>query len=196
MIPRLALLFGLALPSQLPAASRHYELDPVHSRIVFFVSHAGFSNSIGTFSGITGSLDFDPDEPAAARIEAVVPIARLDLGDAKWRERILDPTFFAVKTFPEARFVSTAVEARDDGRYTVHGDLTLHGITRRIALDARINRIGRHPLTLRSTAGFSAQTTLSRLAFGMDKWKKLVGDAVEVRIEIETTRRRNEGEND
>jgi polyisoprenoid-binding protein YceI len=192
---RLCVLSVLCLPfAATHAESRHYELDPVHTRIAFFVQHAGFSRAIGTFAGITGELDFDPDQPQQARVDATVPIASLELGDAKWRERILDPTFFGVKNFPDARFVSTSVETAGDGRLTIHGDLTLHGVTQRIALDARLNQIKRHPLTLRNTAGFSARTTLSRFAFGMEKWKKLVGDEVEVLIEVEATRRRDDGE--
>lgn len=178
------------------AEPARYALDPVHSRIVFLVSHAGFSRAIGTFSGLAGELHFDPEDPAAARVEATVPIGRLELGDAKWRARILDPTFFDVEDFPSARFVSTRVEPQPDGALRVAGALTLHGVTREITLDARLNRLDRHPLTLRRTAGFSARTVLRRADFGMQKWKTLVGDEVEVLIEIEATRRRGEGETD
>jgi polyisoprenoid-binding protein YceI len=176
------------------AQSHSYALDPVHTRIAFFVSHAGFSRAIGTFSGISGTLQIDPDDPSAARVEAVVPITRLDLGDAKWRDKVLDPTFFNVKKFPEARFVSTAVEAIDADSLRVTGDLSLHGVTQSIVLQVQMNPIRRHPLTLRNTAGFSAGTTLSRAAFGMQKWKKLVGDPVEVLIEVEATRERDNEE--
>jgi polyisoprenoid-binding protein YceI len=178
------------------AEPARYELDPVHSRIVFLVSHAGFSRAIGTFSGVSGELHFDPDAPAAARVEASVPIERLELGDAKWRARILDPTFFDVKDFPTARFVSTAVEPGTDGALRVTGTLDLHGVRREVVLEAKLNRLDRHPLTLRRTAGFSARSVLKRSDFGMLKWKKLVGDEVEVLIEIEATRRRGDGEKD
>jgi polyisoprenoid-binding protein YceI len=180
----------LAIASALPAraASQSYALDPVHSRIAFRVSHAGFSDAIGTFSGITGTLQLDEDDWRSARVEARIPIQSLDLGDAQWRERILDPTFFAAKKFPEARFVSTRVEALGEGRLRVLGRLDLHGIERELALEVRVNRVARHPLTLRRTAGFSATTTLSRADFGMRKWKNLVGDEVTVSIEIEAQR--------
>lgn len=176
------------------AQSRRYEFDPVHSRIVFFVQHAGFSRAIGTFSGVTGTLDFDPEQPSTATVQARVPIDSLNLGDAKWRKRVLDPTFFGVKRHPHASFASTAVQADVDGSLRVTGDLTLHGVTREITLDARLNQLKRHPLTLRSTAGFSARTQLSRAAFGMEKWKNLVGDEVEVMIEIEAVRARAKGD--
>lgn len=192
MIPRLLVLvlFLLATPFVRAAADR-YELDPVHTRIVFFVQHAGFSRAIGTFSGINGTLMFDPDDPASATVQATVPIASLELGDAKWRDKVLDPTFFNVKKFVEATFVSTSVAVIDAGKLRVSGELTVHGVQQPVVLEVQLNDAKRHPLTLRTTAGFSARTTLSRGAFGMKKWKKLVGDEVEVVIEVEATRKRD-----
>jgi polyisoprenoid-binding protein YceI len=188
----LALLFSVFAQ----AGTEHFALDPVHSRIAFRVSHAGFSDAIGTFSGITGTLSFDEDDWRSARVEARIPIDRLDLGDAKWRERVLDPTFFGVRKHPEARFLSTRVEPLSDSTLRITGMLLLHGIEEEVTLDVKINRIARHPLTLRRTAGFSATTTLSRAAFGMKKWKNLVGDEVTVSIEIEAERQQPKQEKD
>ena len=185
LLTALVLLLGASAAS---AESETFAFDPVHSRIAFRVSHAGFSDAIGTFSGITGSVSFDESDWRNARVEARIPIDRLDLGDAEWRERILDPTFFGVWKYAEARFVSTRVEALVDGRLRVLGVLDLHGVEQEVTLDVAINRIARHPLTLRRTAGFSATTTLSRAAFGMKKWKNLVGDEVSISIEIEAQR--------
>jgi polyisoprenoid-binding protein YceI len=191
MTPHALLLAALlAVAAPLGAETRRYELDPVHSRIVFLVSHAGFSRAIGTFSGVEGVLEFDESDWRGARVEARIRIDSLELGDAKWRERILDPTFFDAGRHPEARFVSTRVEPAGDGRLRVTGNLELRGERREVVLDVTINRIDRHPLTLRGTAGFSARTQLSRAAFGMQKWKNLVGDEVELMIEVEALRRR------
>jgi polyisoprenoid-binding protein YceI len=186
------LLSLLAAP--LAAEPRRYALDPIHTRIAFRVGHAGFSQAIGTFSGITGTLEFDPEDWPGARVDARIPIASLDLGDATWRERVLDPTFFAAQKHPEARFVSTRVEVVAANRLRVLGRLDLHGEQEEVALEVEVNRVGRHPLTLRHTAGFSARATLSRAAFGMRKWKNLVGDEVEVSIEIEALRDRGNDE--
>jgi polyisoprenoid-binding protein YceI len=184
------LLLALLAPRPASAAPERYELDPVHSRIVFLVSHAGFSRAIGTFSGLTGELHYDAKAPAGSRVEARVPIARLELGDEKWRKRILDPTFFDAEDFPYARFESTGVDASAAPKLRVTGTLELHGVRREVTLEADFNRLDRHPLTLRRTLGFSARTLLRRSEFGMLKWKNLVGDEVEVLIEIEATRKR------
>src|SRR5687767_14085165 len=83
----------LALAAAPPARAETWRLDPVHTRVAFSVDHAGLSQAIGTFAGARGRLDFDPDRPTAARVELTVPLATLELGDAKWRDAVLDGTF-------------------------------------------------------------------------------------------------------
>jgi polyisoprenoid-binding protein YceI len=63
-----------------------------------------------------------------------------------------------------------------------------------VQLHVKFNKLARHPLTFRRTAGFSATATLSRKDFGMDKWDKLVGDEVRLVLEVEATRERKDGE--
>ncbi|MBB5209442.1 polyisoprenoid-binding protein YceI [Chiayiivirga flava] len=185
----------MALPCLLAAAGafakpQHYELDPVHTRIVFAIDHLGFSKSLGTFSHPSGSLWFDPDDWRSARVDVTVDIASLDLGDAKWRERMFKRDYFDLDDHAQARFVSTAVEPTGDTTARVHGNLTLRGTTLPLSLDVTLNRHGRNPLTLRTTAGFSATATLKRSDFGMDDNLRTVGDAVELRIEVEASRKR------
>lgn len=188
-LPALALLVlglvGLASAGPARAELRHYRLDPVHTRIAFQVSHAGFSNPIGSFSKPKGTLDFDADDWSTARIEVELPLATLDLGDADWQGKILDRTFFDAGKFPVARFVSTKVERGPDNHARVTGNLTLHGVTAPLVLDVQLNALKRHPLTFHRTAGFSAKGTLSRRAFGMDRWEHLIGDPVTLVIEAE-----------
>ena len=196
MIRRLFLPAGLAaLLLAAPAASDTYAIDPVHTRIAFQANHAGFSWPLGTFSGARGRLEFDPKDWSQARVEVRFPIATLDLGDADWRRKILDRTFFDAEKFPEAHFVSTRVVPEGDGA-SVTGDLTLHGVTKPVTLKVKLNALARHPLTFRRTAGFSATGTLSRKAFGIDNWEKVVGDEVRLILEVEATRDKDAGEAD
>ena len=148
---------------------------------------------MGTFSKVSGVLDFDKEDWSNAHVEVHIPIDTLDLGDAKWQGKILDPTFFDAKKFPEAHFVSTKVEAKGKDEAEVTGDLTLHGVTRPVVLHVKLNQVGRHPLTFRHTAGFSATATLSRKDFGMEHWEKVVGDEVRLILEVEATRDKDAG---
>jgi polyisoprenoid-binding protein YceI len=188
----LALLTALAVP--LPVRGERFAIDPVHTRIGFQVSHAGFSRPLGSFSGAHGSLDFVQGDWRQAHVDVRIPVATLQLGDADWQKRILDPTFFDAKKFPEAHFVSTKVEAKGADSALVTGDLSLHGVTHPVVLQVKFNKLARHPLTFRRTVGFSATATLSRKDFGMDNWQKLVGDEVQLVLEVEAERDRQAGE--
>jgi polyisoprenoid-binding protein YceI len=194
-LPLLGLALALALPAA-PARAERFAIDPVHTRIAFQVSHAGFSWPVGTFSGASGVLDFDRKDWSRARVEVTFPVASLDLGDADWRGKILDPTFFDARQYPEARFVSTRVEPTGTDTADVTGELSLHGVTRPVLLHVKLNALARHPMTFRRTAGFSATGTLSRKDFGMDRWAKVVGDEVRLILEVEATRDRDAGEDE
>jgi polyisoprenoid-binding protein YceI len=170
------------------AAMQHFRIDPVHTRVAFQVSHAGFSHPIGSFAKAAGTLDFDPDDWSTAHVDVTLPLATLDLGDAGWQGKVLDRTFFDAARFPTARFVSTRVERGDGNHARITGELTLHGVTAPLVLEADLNALRRHPLTFKRTAGFSARGQLSRKAFGIDAWERVVGDAVTVLVELEAVR--------
>lgn len=181
------LLAGLAWPVAAPAQVQGYRLDPVHTRVAFTIDHAGFSAALGTVSGSTGAIAFDPRDWRATRVNIQVPLQRLDLGDDAWNQaarRMLD-----AQRFPVARFVSDSVEPVDATHAAVCGTLTLHGTSRPLCLQATFNQLKRQPLPpFRRTLGVSATTVLFRSEFGIDDWLSMVGDVVELRIEVEAHR--------
>lgn len=180
-----ALLLAL-LPGAALAQADSYRLDPVHTRVMFAIDHAGYSTALGTVSGSEGILHFDPEDWRSARLDVQVPIARLDLGDAKWNQATLARNLLDGERYPTARFVSTAVEPIDETHARVRGELTLRDVTREVVLDVTLNALKRYPLPpFRRTAGFSATTTLSRSAFGITAWPSVIGDDVQLRIEAE-----------
>lgn len=193
-------VLSLLLPLSALAANKGKEaetwrLDPVHTRVMFAISHAGFSNAIGTVSGSTGTLVFDPEDWTSASLRASVPIARVDLGDAKWNEATLAGNLLDAKHHPTAEFVSERVEPLAPDRARIHGTLTLRGVAQPVALDVTLNALKRHPLPpFRRTAGFSATATLSRKAFGITAWSSVIGDGVELRIEAEAVRQSGKGD--
>jgi len=189
-VVHLLLALVLALPLPAVAAARDYAIDPVHSRVLFSVDHLGYAQALGTFSAPRGWLRFDPDDWRAARVEVTIDLATLDLGDTDWNRRLARRDFFDIERHPQARFVSERIEPIDRRRARVIGQLELRGQRREVVLDVRFNKAGRHPLTLRRSVGFSATARLSRAAFGMRAWKSMVGDEVELRIEVEARRRR------
>jgi polyisoprenoid-binding protein YceI len=193
---RVAALILLLAAGAASAAPREYRIDPVHTRVLVSVDHLGFSQALGTLSAPRGRLLFDPRDWTTARVEVEIDLARIDFGDPDWNERMLRRDFLDAALHPVARFVSTHVQPLDENNARVHGTLSLRGITLPLVLEARLNRHARHQLTLRSTAGFSATATLSRAALGMTTWKNVVGDTIQVRIEVEAQRARRSREGD
>jgi len=188
------LWMGIA-PAQ--AANAAYELDPVHTRVMIAVEHAGFSKAIGTVSGSSGRLEFDPDDWSTAKLEVSVPLQRLDLGEEKWNKAVLADNLLDAEKFPAAHFISTRIEPIDPLHASVYGTLTLRGVSREVKLDVTLNALKRDPLPpFRRTAGFSATAILSRADFGIDAWKSVIGDNVELRLEVEATRTRKDGKED
>lgn len=189
-VARATLVAAVAwMASPVSAAPARYELDPVHTRVLFAVSHAGFSQALGTVSGSIGTLQFDPQDVSTARLEVSVPMQRLDLGDADWNRAALGTRLLDAQRWPQARFISTRIEPLGPDRFRVHGQLTLRGVTREVPLEVTFNALRRHPLPpFRRTAGFSAAASLSRSDFGIDAWPSSIGDRVELRIEAEALR--------
>ena len=174
-----------AAPSAASAKSEHFAIDPVHTRIAFKVDHLGLSKSIGTFSGANGTLDFDRDDWHGAKVAVEIPLDRLDMGDPKWKDKVLSASLLGVKQQPIARFVSTSVEPGAGDRALIHGTLSLRGHDSPVTLDAHLNALKRDSVTFKRTIGFSATTTLSRKALQVVGYPDAIGDTVEVQIEVE-----------
>lgn len=185
----LCLLAVAAAPAR--AGAERYALDPVHTRLLVAVDHAGFSRALGTVSGATGTLWFDPDDWTSARVEVEIPVDRLDFGDEAWNRATLAGNLLDAGRHPRATFRSTRVEPLGPDIAIVHGLLALRGVEREVALRVVLNAAKRHPMPpFRRTVGFSAVATLSRADFGIDAWKSVIGDSIELRLEVEASRAR------
>lgn len=166
-----------------------YDLDKPHTQIIFSVEHLGFSRSYGKFLDYTGNFVFDRGNPAASSTEVSIKTASLDMGDEKWDEHLLGPDFFDAAQFPEMTFKSTKIEVTGDKTAKITGDLTLHGVTKPVTLDATFNKAEKHAFSNKFVAGFSAHTTINRSDFGINYGLPMVGDAVDIIIEVEGNRR-------
>ena len=182
----------LALVAPISAAPVTYTFDPVHSQLVFFVEHLGFSHAIGRFSRWQGEFRFDPDDWSQSTIDVRIPVSSLDLGDAGWNKKILSGNWLDAENYPQMRFVGESMERIDAQTGKLSGRLSLHGETRSVTLDVRFNKLGVHPLTLKPTLGFTASASLKRSDFGLRESLNSVGDEITVRIEVEGQRKRSD----
>lgn len=179
-----ALLF--TLPAAANAEMRKYTFDPSHTQVIFFVNHMGFSMQEGEFHKVDGSLMLDEAQPEKAELNVTIDTNSLDMDEAKWDEHMKSADFFNVAKFPTMTFKSTSVKKTGDQTADVTGDLTLLGVTKPVTLAVKHNKSGKHPMNGKDVAGFSATGKLKRSDFGMTNGVPMVGDDVDIRIEIET----------
>lgn len=174
--------------SQALAEPVAYTLDPSHSQIVFSYDHLGFSTTYGMFSGFTGEVVFDASAPETSRVEVSFPVRSMLTG---WQERFdqfMGPQFFGEAADSLVQFSSTGIEVTGETTALISGDLVLNGETVGVTLDARLNKLGRSPLTGQDWAGFDATTTLKRSDFGLGDYVPFIGDEVTVWISIEAAK--------
>ena len=168
-----------------PAQAEKYELDRLHTQILFFVDHFGFSKSQGEFLDFDGHFTFDRKRVEDSTARIVIRTDSIDMDDEKWNRKMRGKSYFNTDAHPTMEFASTRVEDLGDGRLAVHGDLSILGATRPVTLDMKLNKTGLNLASGKKTAGFSGGTVLRRSEFGMDAHLKYIGDEVEIRLEVE-----------
>jgi polyisoprenoid-binding protein YceI len=189
-LPAGCTLFPVAEPERDLAAldPAAYRLDPAHTAVLFKVDHLGLSRFVGRFENVDATLDFDPNDPGAARLDVIVQTGSIDVVPADFADTLAGPDWFDAARFPEARFRSTSVEALGGDRWRVDGEFRLLGVARPLSLEVVFNGGAFNAFTGRYTVGFRAAATLQRSAFGLDAHVPAVGDEVELEIHAEFQR--------
>ncbi|MFC3099355.1 YceI family protein [Altererythrobacter lauratis] len=184
-------------PPQLPGAvdasrvtAGTYATDASHSLVGWKVNHFGFNDYFGIFGDVAGTLEIDPANLNAAKVDVTIPIASVVTASAGLTEHLMraganggNPDFFGPNPAP-ARFVSTSVHTT--GTHTAHimGDLTLNGVTKPVTIQAEFSGAGNHPFNQRATLGFHGTATIKRSEWNLGGFVPLVGDDVELDITI------------
>jgi polyisoprenoid-binding protein YceI len=159
-----------------------FKIDPVHSTVIFRISHLGTSEQYGRFNGPTGTLEVSNGELTG--VNAQVPVANLDTGNKKREEDVKGPDFFSAKEFPNVTFKSATVKKISDNTYEVTGDITIHGVTKPIT--ATVEKTGQGKgMTGRDIIGFETTFTIKRSDFGVKGLMGPVGDDVRVTFATE-----------
>jgi polyisoprenoid-binding protein YceI len=164
-----------------------WNIDPTHSSITFSVRHLVFSKVRGRFGKLRGAIALD--EP---KVDVTIEAASIDTGVADRDGHLRSPDFLDAERFPEITYASKSVERTKKG-YRISGDLTLHGVTRALVLDAEEGGRGKDPWGNERVA-FSASASIDRREFGLT-WNQvleaggvLVGETIEIEIEIQAVK--------
>ncbi|HXI86322.1 MAG TPA: YceI family protein [Parvularculaceae bacterium] len=170
--------------------SGDYALDKGHASLIFKINHLGFSNFVGRFNVFDAALDFDEANPAAAKVDATIDMTSLDVADPEFAKTLTGPRWFDAAAFPQATFHSTAVAVTGPNTGRLIGDLTLHGVTKPVALDVVFNG-GAHDILRggKYVIGFSAHGTINRDDFGVSRFDSIVSKEVTIEVEAEFVRR-------
>ena len=167
------------------AIAADYTIDLTHSHILFMVDHIGFAKMIGLFTNFGGKFSFDPGNIPASKLTVTIKTDSLQTQFAARDKDLKGADWFDVTEFPEMTFVGTEFIKKDEHAGTITGKLTLHGTTKPVTLNVVLNKVGQNPFDKQNSAGFSARGTLKRSDFGIKPFLDLIGDDVDLIIEIE-----------
>lgn len=159
-----------------------YAVEPAHTRIQFSVDHLGFSTWYGDFTGASGTLRLDPKAPAASKLSVTIPTASVSTTNTTLDGELKSADWFDAARYPTITFVSTKVTPTGKSTAQVAGDLTFHGVTRPVVLQARFHGAGTNPLSKAYTTGFDVTGKIRRSDFGVTKYVPIVGDEVNLVI--------------
>jgi polyisoprenoid-binding protein YceI len=182
----LVCIIGLSAGCILPAhaAPETYTLDHSHSYVLWRISHFGFSSPAGKWFA-DGTLTLDKNKPQNSKVNVIINVADMDTGLPKLDEHLKSKDFFDTATFHEATFVSNKIEVTGKNTAKVYGVLTLHGVSKPLMLNVKMNKVGENPISHKMTAGFSAVTSLKRSDFGITTYLPGLGNQVDIHIEVE-----------
>jgi polyisoprenoid-binding protein YceI len=159
-----------------------YKVESYHTQVGFSLSHFGFTNYSGLFSGATGTLRLDPGNLAATQLDVSIPVQSILTTVPALTDELKGDKWFDVTKFPQAVFTSTHVTVATNGEATIAGNLTLHGVTKPIILHAHLVGAGVNPLDKMYTIGFQASGTIKRSDFGVSLYAPALGDDVKLSI--------------
>lgn len=174
-----------------PATTITWKIDPAHSRAEFKVKHMMISNVKGSFSGLSGTLTEDPQDPTRSHVEATIDIGSISTGDDQRDAHLKSADFFDHEHHAQMVFKSTKVEKKGEEEYAVTGDLTLHGVTKPVTFTVEgPSAPGKDPWG-NTRIGLSATTKINRKDFGLS-WNAaletggiLVGEEVQIALDVE-----------
>jgi polyisoprenoid-binding protein YceI len=185
-----AVALALALPALALAEPVTYKVDADHSGVNFRIRHF-VSNVPGLFKEFQGTIVYDKDKPAASKVEFTVQAASIDTGNADRDKHLRSADFFEVEKYPTLTFTSTEVKAKDSDTLEVTGDMTMHGVTKRITIP--VDFLGTVKTPQAEKAGFETTFKVNRKDFNII-WNRvmdngpILGDDVDVTISIEANR--------
>lgn len=186
-----SLVAGALLLSAGSALAANYKIDKQgqHAFVQFRIQHLGYSWIYGTFKDFDGTFTFDEQDPAKNAVNVNVNTASIDTNHAERDKHLRSAAFFNVEKYKQAKFESTRVEKKSGQDYTIIGNLTLHGVTKPVTLNAKLVGQGNDPWG-GYRAGFEANGTIKLKDFAITTDLGPASQQAELIISVEGVRQK------
>ena len=185
----LVLLFAVTVVGQL-STGRPYPIDNTHSTVGFSVPIlGGLSQVTGKFNDYAVTLNVDEKDITKSSVSVVIKATSIDTGIERRDAHLRNADFFDVEKYPEITFKSERIEKKGK-QFIAHGPLTMHGVTKQIALPFTVTGTFKNPTNGKMSVGYSAKTVLNRRDFGINYSRQdsptFIGDNITIEIELVT----------
>ena len=172
-----------------PLSGGEYRIDPAHSTIGFSIRHYEINWVSGRFKDFTGRIRYDEKDITKSSVEFSAKVESIDTGIAARDKHLRTADFFEVEKFPEMTFKSTRVERRGRNGYVLHGDFTLKGVTKPVAIPFTVTGAIKDPWG-NTRFGVEARTKINRRDFQINYGNAFaggldVGNEVEISLRLE-----------
>jgi polyisoprenoid-binding protein YceI len=170
-------------------AARTLQIDPAHSEVTFQVRHL-LTRVRGRFSEFDGTIEYDEGAPERSTVAFSIKSASIDTSEPRRDAHLRSADFFETDTYPTLTFASRRLDRTGVDQFDVHGDLTIHGVTKAIVLPVTLLGAAKDPWG-QEKVGFEAEITLNRKDYGLN-WNAaletggfLVGDEVKISLSLQ-----------
>ncbi len=185
----LSVLLILSAGTSMGQDAKKWKIDKSHASVNFSINHF-FSEVTGRFKEFDGDIYFDKDNLGGSKASFTIKVASVDTDNETRDKDIQSDSFFDAPNNPDIKFVSTKIVKKDDKNYTVHGNLSMRGKTKKVELPMRITGVMDNPWAEGSVImGVQIKTTLNRTEWGVGtgSWaaSTIVSDEVDIKISME-----------
>lgn len=170
--------------ANLQAGAIKLTFDPQHTYVLWHINHFGFSDQSGKWYA-SGTLLLDKKNMKNTKLDVTININDVITGIPELDAHLKGESFFNTNEYPTATFVSDKVILTGKNTAKVNGMLTLHGETKPVTLNVKLNKEGVNPISQKQTFGFSATTKIKRTDFGLKAYVPGLSDNVDIEINSE-----------
>lgn len=141
--------------------------DPAHSKLGFAANHLMISQVEGNFTDFNVTLNYTKEDLSDAKFTVTAKVASVNTGVEARDNHLRSADFFDVAKYPELKFVSTSFTKKIGNEYELVGDLTIHGVTKKVTLKAFYNGMVVNPMSKENTLGFTIKGKINKNDFGV-----------------------------